>query len=41
LAELYGVETKGLKDQVPRNIEGFPADFMFEMTKTKFEVPDL
>src|SRR4030042_3872769 len=33
LAELYGVETKQLKRSVRRNIERFPADFMFEMTK--------
>ncbi len=33
LAELYGVETKRLKEQVRRNIERFPEDFMFELTK--------
>jgi hypothetical protein len=33
LAELYGVETKHLKEQVRRNIERFPEDFMFELTK--------
>lgn len=32
LAELYGVETKRLKEQVRRNIERFPEDFMFELT---------
>ena len=32
LAEMYGVETKRLKEQVKRNIERFPEDFMFEMT---------
>ena len=37
LAELYGVETKVLKQAVRRNIDRFPADFMFEMTKTEFE----
>ncbi|CAB5161153.1 FIG00936134: hypothetical protein [Olavius algarvensis associated proteobacterium Delta 3] len=37
LAELYGVETKVLKQAVRRNIERFPADFMFEMTKQEFE----
>ncbi len=37
LAELYQVETKQLKRQVRRNIERFPEDFMFEMTKTEFE----
>jgi len=29
LAELYGVETKRLKEQVKRNIERFPKHFMF------------
>ncbi|WP_198944496.1 ORF6N domain-containing protein [Robiginitalea sediminis] len=33
LAELYGVETKRLKEAVRRNIDRFPEDFMFEMTK--------
>jgi phage regulator Rha-like protein len=33
LAELYGVETKVLKQAVRRNIKRFPEDFMFEMTK--------
>jgi hypothetical protein len=37
LAELYGVETKRLKEQVKRNIERFPEDFMFELTKEEFE----
>lgn len=32
LAELYGVETKRLKEQVKRNINRFPGDFMFEVT---------
>ena len=36
LAELYGVETKRLKETVKRNIERFPKDFMFEMTTTEF-----
>ena len=34
LAELYGVETKRLKETVKRNMERFPKDFMFEMTAT-------
>ena len=29
LANLYGVETKRLKESVKRNIDRFPADFMF------------
>ncbi|MFC1732770.1 ORF6N domain-containing protein [candidate division KSB1 bacterium] len=37
LATLYGVETKRLKESVKRNIERFPEDFMFEMTKEEFE----
>ena len=36
LAELYIVETKYLKRQVRRNIERFPEDFMFELTKEEF-----
>jgi len=31
LAELYGVETKRLNEQVKRNINRFPADFMFQL----------
>ena len=37
LAELYGVETRRLKEQVRRNIERFPEDFMFEMTKEELK----
>jgi len=33
LANLYGVETKYLKRQVRRNVERFPEDFMFQLTK--------
>ena len=33
LAMLYGVETKRLKEQVKRNINRFPEDFMFQLTK--------
>ncbi|MFO8048353.1 MAG: ORF6N domain-containing protein [Desulfosudaceae bacterium] len=33
LAELYGVETRRLKEQVKRNLDRFPEDFMFELTK--------
>ncbi len=36
LAELYGVETKRLKQAVRRNIERFPEDFMFKLTETEF-----
>jgi len=37
LAALYGVETKVLKQQVRRNAERFPEDFMFELTKEEFD----
>jgi hypothetical protein len=37
LAELYGVETKALKQAVRRNINRFPSDFMFEMTQQELE----
>lgn len=33
LAMLYGVETRRLNEQVRRNIERFPEDFMFQLTK--------
>ena len=33
LARLYGVETRRLNEQVKRNIERFPEDFMFQLTK--------
>ncbi|HPH07016.1 MAG TPA: ORF6N domain-containing protein [Methylotenera sp.] len=32
LATLYGVETKRLNEQVKRNLERFPQDFMFQLT---------
>jgi len=32
LAELYGVQTKSLKQTVRRNIDRFPSDFMFVLT---------
>lgn len=37
LAELYAVETKRLKQQVRRNIDRFPAHFMFELTIEEME----
>lgn len=37
LAELYGVETRALKQAVRRNIKRFPDDFMFELTKEELE----
>ena len=33
LAKLYGVETRRLNEQVKRNIDRFPDDFMFQLTK--------
>ena len=36
LAELYGVPTGRLNEQVKRNIERFPEDFMFQLTKIEF-----
>ncbi|WP_317126017.1 ORF6N domain-containing protein [Pedobacter sp. KBW06] len=37
LGELYGVETKVLKQAVRGNITRFPEDFMFEMTKEELD----
>lgn len=36
LAELYETETKRLKEAVRRNIDRFPSNFMFELTKSEF-----
>ena len=36
LAAMYGVETKRLKEAVRRNIERFPDDFMFQLTKNEW-----
>ena len=36
LAKIYGVTTKRLNEQVKRNIEKFPADFEFQLTKIEF-----
>lgn len=38
LARLYGVETKRLNQQVQRNLERFPEDFMFQLTKEEAEL---
>jgi hypothetical protein len=38
LAELYGVETRALNQAVKRNIERFPEDFMFQLTKGELEI---
>ena len=37
LAEMYGVETRRLKEQVKRNRDRFPEDFMFELTAKEAE----
>jgi hypothetical protein len=37
LAELYGVPTMALKQQVKRNTNRFPADFTFRLTKAEAE----
>ena len=38
LAELYNVETKHLNQAVKRNIDSFPEDFAFQLTKEEFDV---
>ena len=38
LAELYGVETKRLNQQVKRNINRFPAEFKFQLTEADLEI---
>ena len=38
LAKLYQVETGQLNRQVKRNIERFPPDFMFQLTKEELEI---
>ena len=37
LSELYGVETRIMNQQVKRNIDRFPEDFMFQLTEEEFE----
>lgn len=38
LAELYGVETRRLNEQVRRNVERFPVSFMFQLSPDEEEV---
>jgi len=38
LAELYGVTTKRLNEQVKRNIDRFPKHFMFQLTNQELEI---
>ena len=37
LAELYGVQTRRLNEQVRRNESRFPKDFMFQLSSKEFE----
>lgn len=37
LAQMYGVETRRLNEQVKRNTKRFPKDFMFSLTQKEFE----
>jgi len=37
IAELYGVETRRLNEQVKRNIERFPEEFMFQINEKEFK----
>ena len=37
LAELYGVETKRLNEQLKRNKDRFPEDFVFQLTQEEFD----
>jgi len=36
LADLYGVTTKRFNEQVKRNVQRFPRDFMFQMTQEEY-----
>ncbi len=38
LAELYGIETKRLNEQVIRNIDRFPDDFMFRLNEDEYQI---
>jgi hypothetical protein len=37
LAEMYGVETRRLNEQVKRNMDRFPSDFMFQLTQEEYD----
>jgi phage regulator Rha-like protein len=37
LARVYGVETKSLNRAVKRNVDRFPKDFVFQLTRREFE----
>jgi hypothetical protein len=38
LAKIYGVETRRLNEQVKRNLDRFPEDFVFQLTKEETEL---
>ncbi len=38
LAKIYEVETRALKQAVRRNIDRFPQDFMFQLTKEEWSI---
>ncbi len=38
LAELYDVPVKRLNEQVRRNMERFPSDFMFQLSESEYEI---
>lgn len=38
LSDIYGYELKAMNQQVKRNIERFPEDFMFQLTKDEVEL---
>lgn len=38
LAEIYGYEVKRLNEQVKRNINRFPNDFMFQLEEAEFDI---
>lgn len=41
LATLYGVQTRRLNEQVKRNLERFPSDFMFRLTRAEVDALNL
>ena len=38
IAELYGVETRRINEQIKRNISRFPENFMFQLTENEFQI---
>lgn len=38
IADLYGIKTKRLNEQVQRNVTRFPYDFMFQLTEDEFAI---